>query len=90
MKEIIETLERLAATQQNLPLSLTATERESLRNAAGVLRKSIPVEWFKQHIDRLLDAAKTLPETSTMRAAILLRVEYYMDLVETWKAQIRG
>lgn len=47
--------------------------------------KSIPEEWIKEHVDKLLDMASKFDNNSPMREACLLRAEYYMDLVKAWR-----
>ncbi len=44
----------------------------------------IPEEWIKHHVDTLLDMAKKL-KPGKMSDACLVRAEYYMDLVKTYR-----
>lgn len=47
--------------------------------------RTIPEQWIQQYVDQLLDLAKRLDEGSKMRAAVLLRAEHAMDLVQTYR-----
>jgi len=43
--------------------------------------KPITEEWIQKHVDVLLEMAKKL-EQGPMQNALVLRAEYYMDLVQ--------
>lgn len=48
-------------------------------------RPPIPEEFVQSSVDKLLEIASTIPPGSPMRDAILIRCEYYMDLVKAWR-----
>lgn len=41
--------------------------------------------WIKAQCDKLVEGVKGLPEDNKMRSAVLMRVHYYLDLVEAWQ-----
>jgi hypothetical protein len=47
--------------------------------------KPIPQEWIRDHVDKMLLLAATLPAGSPMRTAIVLRAEHTMDMVQAWQ-----
>lgn len=51
---------------------------------------SIPSEWIKNHVDKLISVAKQLPENSVMQKSITLRAEAIMDMVAAYKDSLEG
>lgn len=47
---------------------------------------AIPEEWIKKYVDQLLEMAKRL-ESGPLHAALLLRAEHAMDLVEAYRSR---
>ncbi len=47
--------------------------------------RSIPEEWIDKYVGNLLKYATDLRADSNMRASVLLRAEYAMDLVEAYR-----
>lgn len=47
--------------------------------------KSIPDQWIKEYVDKLIDLAKTYDHDNIMYQAILLRVHSVLDMVEAFR-----
>jgi hypothetical protein len=51
--------------------------------------KPIPQEWIKEYVDKLIEVAKAFDHKSDMHKAVLLRADYAMDLVKSFRESER-
>jgi hypothetical protein len=45
---------------------------------------TLTAQWLREYVAKLLSAAAEYPEGDKMRAAITLRADHILDMIETW------